>query len=141
MKRVKPDPYRRERRRLRADAVLIARRIDRETRRRIWRAARRPFTSLSRALESSGVVSDTAGVGMPFLWFQVFPGWDKTPETIAWGRALCRKGRKAQRRREQRDRMAEHQAAWRGVCEAAARSAPRLVALRASLDETGEPCR
>lgn len=111
---MKCDPYRRERRRLRADALLVARKVDREARRRLWRGARKPFSSLSRALRTSGLVSDAPGVGMPFLWFQVFP-WHKTPAVIAWGRAICRQERKRSNRRQQRERMTAHQRRMRDV--------------------------
>lgn len=97
------DLYRGERRRRRADALLIARKVDRATRRRIWSTVR--FTTLSRALLGE----------VPELWLQVFGvrrGWTKADE---------RRAREAASRRAQRERMARHQ--QRARVAAAAREA------------------
>ncbi len=118
------DLYRRERRRLRADRLLIARKVDRETRRRIWRLARvmdGGFTSLSRLVD---LFED---LGLPRtlnLRHQVFPAWPKTPEVIAWGRAVCRVARKAHNRQAQRERMAAHQEEFRGCAQPTAHAHP-----------------
>ncbi len=96
---MKPDLYRRERRRLRADALLIERHIDRETRRRIWRMARIVgFTSLSRAVRAESIVA---------VWRRLFsgdPGWFDVLLPAA-----RRRDRKAHNRRAQQQRMAAHQ--------------------------------
>lgn len=104
---MKPDLYRLQRRRLRADLLLIERGVNRETRRRIWRlAALEGFTSLSRAIRDESLIE---------VWRRVFfgdPGW------FDLGcRRAGRRARKAHSRRAQRERMARHREAWRGVCE------------------------
>jgi hypothetical protein len=119
---VSADLYRRERRRLRADAVLIARRVDRETRRRIWRVVRLVgFTSLSRAVRSQP----------DEVREQVFPGWPLWLSVAAYGR-FQRQERRRVNRRKQRDRMAAHQA------RARAADLTLVASLRASLDARGE---
>lgn len=98
---MKPDRYRRERRRLRADWDLIKRGASRETRRRIWRLVRVRHAQLARPTCLSRAVLYVA----PELWDQIFPGRKR-----GWTSADARRARKTAHRRAQRERMARHQA-------------------------------
>lgn len=114
---MKPDRYRRERRRQRADRLLIARKVDRETRRRIWRGVR-----LRERLGRQTCLSRAVLFVSVDLLVQVFPGWKP-----GWSSANGRCIRKARNRRAQRERMAAHQA-----CERA------RIALAADLERQEE---
>lgn len=122
---MKADRYRRERRRRRCDLLLIARGVDRETRRRIWRAGRRGFTSLSRA---AWAVLDDHPNGFD-IWLRIFPHRDVEAEALAAaGRAAIRRARKLVNRRRQRERMKAHQQSAHAARTSAGEWAARAAA-------------